>query len=291
MSFLLFVTLCGLPGSGKSTVLQLLKESSASREIVLIAESVDDRRPVGCVDSSEAWHRARNDTLQSLRAAGKAADRSKRTVLLLDDTSLARSERRAVLVAASELGAAFAVLCCDAPLDECARQNSQRSGDARVPDDVFRRQAKRREPVTASWEASRCVRVDTTTTVDVNAVWTDLVACCDNPPLSAADRAKEQAQQSADRLESIRNRSHQRELMLRRLISTAMRADGLERTEKAKLAKILAQWKKNIKKELDECDNIVQNRRECEEEEGAHPEEEQEIQQRLEQFIHECKMS
>lgn len=133
----LFIT-CGLPGSGKTWRSQNLLEdlgairlrSDVERKRLFGLAMTDDSRALGFdLYTPEASQRTYDCLLVKARAALQAG-----FVVVLDAAFLRRAERARARALALELGAAFAILVCEAPLPVLKARLQTRHGDASEAD-------------------------------------------------------------------------------------------------------------------------------------------------------------
>ena len=157
------VTLCGLPGSGKTRLARTLRDrmnangmsnatavvrfDDAEREQFLyddddraMKKGVEKRRPKKTKFDPEGWKRARKACFEALRAA-LDDDEEKNAMVILDDTMHYKSMRREAYRYAREFRAAFIVVHVDVDEKECWLRNSRRDDDdvLKVPRETFER--------------------------------------------------------------------------------------------------------------------------------------------------------
>lgn len=172
--------MCGLPGSGKSTLVDQLVLSKPVFDDILvidydrIAEDIDqstatlDRLDLqndaakieqSVFDSNylEAWRESRIVALNKLKDALRchlsdqyASNQS--LLIIMDDNFHLKSMRREIYRACQEYVSecsstiGFVTLYVSTPLDVCIEHNSRRGGKQRVPDDVIHKMANLIEP-------------------------------------------------------------------------------------------------------------------------------------------------
>lgn len=147
----LVVCMCGLPGSGKTTVAGQLRDAAQSAGVDARVLSLDDllleSGAAAAVDavsspasefSPEAWQSARKALLYAAASAAAAPvlppheqqqheqqQRRRRRLVVVDDVNHLAGMRRDVWRVARSAGAAFAQVFCDCPL---VRQEKRRGG-------------------------------------------------------------------------------------------------------------------------------------------------------------------
>lgn len=171
--------LCGLPGSGKSSLARSLKESnvdtfdrilhieydSITREQLQTQQQTEnDNEDVFTKDSLEAWRASRNIALeqlsQQLETHLESNDTSTPSLLIImDDNFHLRSMRKNVhqLCAShasnNENQVYLLIVWLNTPLSTCLERNEQRQGNNRVPSEVISSMAfEAPDPNKASWE-------------------------------------------------------------------------------------------------------------------------------------------
>ena len=153
------VTLCGLPGSGKTRLARTLRDRmnangvSNATAVVRFDDAEreqffydDDDRAMKGVEKRpktfdpEGWKRARKACFEALRAA-LDDDEEKNAMVILDDTMHYKSMRREAYRYAREFRAAFIVVHVDVDEKECWLRNSRRDDDdvLKVPRETFER--------------------------------------------------------------------------------------------------------------------------------------------------------
>jgi predicted kinase len=114
-----FIFLCGLPGSGKSTVAQVLAD-----ELAGIRFSPDEWMSALGLDLFDESRRARVEGLQ-WQLAQELALRDQ--IVIIEWGVWARAERDAVRVRARELGVAIELIFLDSPIDVLWRRVERRN--------------------------------------------------------------------------------------------------------------------------------------------------------------------
>lgn len=154
----LLLLLCGLPGSGKSSLAAAIRSAAASSHagttplasiapLALTLLSVDDEGGGGSANewSPSAWHAARErvSTLaeNALMTARGRCSTGSRQVIIIDDTAYYRSMRRAYWTMARAHGAALLTVHVHAPLVLAVTRDQQRPAAACVGQAVIARAA------------------------------------------------------------------------------------------------------------------------------------------------------
>ena len=155
---MILVSLCGLPGSGKSSLCARLAKYDATALNLIWVEmdeaqggaEWDGESTAVLVDAAtgQSYREARlaviRDRVEQAKAAEAAAvargrgEEASPTLLMLDDTAHLSSMRHDAYVIARDAQVSFAVLYCRCPVDVALCRNARRSGKARVRDPVMR---------------------------------------------------------------------------------------------------------------------------------------------------------
>jgi len=262
----LVVVVCGIPGAGKTTACEALRQHLLAGSSPTTTGRGDEADPARRVDvthvcfdafvapppdaeaegfSPEAWERARKD---ALGAIARALDRSPQTctagfgrVVLVDDTMHYRSMRREVQRIAGRCEAAYLQVFVDAPLDVALARNAQRRSRpvggssslprSALPDAVVARAFSALErPDVDPWGAI-VIPASDGATFDAAAVWDALNARW-GPATRFVSPEEEAARLRAARDASAASQAHQLDCALRREITeaaAAMRAQGASR--------------------------------------------------------------
>ncbi len=120
------ILLCGLPASGKSTLVRTLcrvwRRLDVPVDVSVI--SVDALQRETTYSASD-WHAAR-DRAFTLAQDALQREREGRLLLVVDDTMFYRSMRRRFFLLATEMSCAFHLLYVQCPLDICITRNAGR---------------------------------------------------------------------------------------------------------------------------------------------------------------------
>lgn len=174
---ILLVALCGLPGSGKSTLSRALAVEAerrlTERALDVRVLSFDAFEDAGGGWSPEAWHAGRaaaRSAVSSSLLSLVAAPADALSVLLVDDNAWYRSMRRAHFCAARGAnaspgpGCAYVTLYLACPLPLALARNAQRPAGSRVPAGVVEAMHAAFQPPGGGgdWESGHALTVDAT---------------------------------------------------------------------------------------------------------------------------------
>jgi len=165
--------LCGVSGSGKSTVAAALVDATGA---VRVRSDVERKRLRGAdgfvgATASDALYdaEATSATYARLAACARSGLAAGYDVLV-DAAFLKRTQRAAFASLASELQVPFSLLACEAPAAELARRVAARAAAGSDPSDadarVLAHQLRTREVLTDIERAS-AIRIDTSAPVDI----------------------------------------------------------------------------------------------------------------------------
>ena len=168
--------MCGLPGSGKSTLVRRLKLSSMDYDKIQVIDydhiATEIEQSTATQQSShhpaqeqiifgsndlEAWRQSRIDALHKLKDTLQSHFTSdvitnKSLLVVMDDNFHLKSMRREIFRSCQEVSAdhkstiGFVTLFVSTPLEVCIERNKQREGKHRVPDAVIQKMAAIIEP-------------------------------------------------------------------------------------------------------------------------------------------------
>ncbi|GLC36903.1 hypothetical protein PLESTM_000516700 [Pleodorina starrii] len=165
------LVLCGLPGSGKTTLAKAIREHLLRHhEPFLKSGPFCDVQIVTFDDwlhpelqqlagqfSADAWQRSRQAALAHLLSAlERAQSNASHTLIIADDNHHLRSMRYELFRAARDRGAAFLQLYVGCSPQQALARNQRRSGIAAVPPEALLRMAAALEPPQPErfpWEA------------------------------------------------------------------------------------------------------------------------------------------
>lgn len=170
----LVLNLCGLPGSGKTTIARALLVAVASEGLRGTAVCFDDFIEPAC---ALAVSRPRAlETLKELLCSNSVheGEEGALTFIVVDDNGYYRSMRKEVWHAvqgASSSSWAFMQLYVCVPVELALQRNAQRTGAERVPDSVVLGMGTRLEPPTQKgWDTALVVDESMSTAQTVQAV-------------------------------------------------------------------------------------------------------------------------
>ena len=143
----IFVVMCGIPGSGKSTQAKALKEAWIDEGATAEVISRDSIR-FDLLGKDDAYFRYEKEVIK--RYYKKLTDAIKDPwvdVIIADSTNVNRKARKVLMELAREADPSIhliAAVLVDNP-EECKRRNTKRTDRARVPDDVIDKMARQFE--------------------------------------------------------------------------------------------------------------------------------------------------
>lgn len=128
-----FLVVCGIPGSGKSTLSHWLRDKFEDTHISCHVMSFDDYEFPSTMWDSESFVKSR---ALSLTAIEKRAKQHQDRVLIVDDIMFYSSMRREIYKLSRSCGAGYAVIHLDVCESVAQRRNAMRSEETRVKDEV-----------------------------------------------------------------------------------------------------------------------------------------------------------
>jgi predicted kinase len=246
-SNVLLLLLCGLPGSGKSSLASALASAApavrAPAYVVTVISTDDVEAASGAAWSPAGWHAARERAAAAaaaaLRDAAAASTAAARRIIVIDDTLSLRSMRKAHWALARRAGAALLAAHVHADEALSAARDGGRSGRACVGAAVVARAAAAFESPCGvgaacgggggggGGEASRALCLDATAPLadGVRALQARLAAreTWRTLPASATDAA------DAARAQTAASVAHALDLALRRCVAAAVASGGVDR--------------------------------------------------------------
>ena len=175
--------LCGVSGSGKSTVASALVEATGA---VRVRSDVERKRLHGLGSLMRtAAPEALYDAAATAATYARLADCARSALsaghdVLVDAAFLLRAQRTAFAALAARLQVPFTLLACDAPAPELARRVRARAAAGADPSDadvrVLEDQMRTREPLTGA-EQRMTLLVDTTAPIDTAKLAADWHQC------------------------------------------------------------------------------------------------------------------
>ena len=220
------ILLCGLPASGKSTLVRTLcriwKRLDVPMDVSVI--SVDALQRETTFSASD-WHAARDRAFTLVQDALKR-EREGQLLLVVDDTMFYRSMRRRFFLLATELSCAFHLLYVQCPLDSCLTRNAGRM--VPLPDETIQCAHARFELPDGSqhyWESN--LHTIDTTVVDVRhstsctLLANDLLSSW-NAAVKRGVTCEEKERRQRVGMEANRQILHQLDLKMRAAVSDMM---------------------------------------------------------------------
>lgn len=254
----MILVMCGLPGAGKSYWASRLHSSAISRKggetrfdddvrhVDFDAVEAGLLREGSGKDNSnriDTWHSARVMALEQAQdiLLEEVAERH-RVVVVLDDNMYYASMRREAYQLAARYGVGYGCLHVATPLDVALVQNKSRPAGRSVTEEVIRRMHTKLQvpdPNTRSWEANT-VAIGNITTLEtqdneaetLRKIWTVIERGYKTPAtIVEVSSAEEKVAKEEARQRTRGSLLHATELMLRKIIGTAMQlvaaGDGL----------------------------------------------------------------
>lgn len=226
--------LCGLPGSGKSTLSRDLCASASTGpgstwDVVHVEfdaleaglEDVADGSGIDSEGSTAAWHEARRAAWERARAAVEpSTSASRRVLVVLDDNMHYRSMRKPFLQLAREQSLGYVEVHLSTSKEEASRNNACRQGQARVPQHVIDRMAIRLEGPT---KGARHVELASpaNAAAGLAEVWNAVELAAAHPEEDCKGLAEQEAAAARlARVETRSSQSHQLELQMRKAVGS-----------------------------------------------------------------------
>lgn len=150
----LVLSLCGLPGCGKSSLVRAILSDDRVLEKGAVVCFDDDL--MGLPDAKEEEWRLAQCRMLALDRLGALCRERRYDVVLVDDNNFYRSMRKQVWHVVRDAGGwGFLQLYVSVPVALALERNAGRSGAARVPDEVVLRMDARFEvPVQKGWDTA-----------------------------------------------------------------------------------------------------------------------------------------
>lgn len=186
--FPLLVVLCGLPGSGKTTIASGLAKTAQANGFSVRLIHFDDALRDSCEGfDPKTWKETRTRCMKEAEEALRSNN-----IVILDDTMHYHSMRIQCWKMARRYGACYAQIYMDCGFDVCCERNARRKEITRVPEHVMDRMKQVFEPprVASSrypWDERTCVVPRHQKSID--DVWTDVLDSWNAPapPLREAE--------------------------------------------------------------------------------------------------------
>ena len=237
------VALCGLPGSGKSSLCERIcaYAHDCVPGVACHHHRFDAFQPADAVQCEQhvepagggahAWGEARARALTALDVLLCSACSSAQplTLLLADDVAHMSSMRADLSRLARRRGASYAQLFVDTPFEVCAARNAARVGAARVPEAVLLRLSATLERPEASPRGFERVTLVTHGGEAASEVWSRLWCAWGAPPAPPVQPAALAARRALGQAANQGSWAHGWDLRARRAVADAVNRGALRR--------------------------------------------------------------
>jgi tRNA uridine 5-carbamoylmethylation protein Kti12 len=223
------ILLCGLPGSGKSTLCQKLVQSlSCESKYILCVDDIEKSFQRGETWSADAWHASKKHAYAEAKrilSASVGSKENENLVILVDDNFYYKSMRRRYYQLCQEFECLFLILYLQVPLEVCLKRNESsdriRRGN-RVEVNVIMNMAKKLEiPGDAYFESGHVCKLssDEDYVTLIPFLRSFVLDTTLRPPPRSDVGIEEEAKRDVDRKSTSFSMSHQVDLCLRGLVS------------------------------------------------------------------------
>lgn len=221
------VALCGLPGSGKSSLCERLcaYAHDCVPGVACHHHRFDAFQPADAAQWGEARARALTALDELLCSASSSAQPL--TLLLADDVAHLSSMREDLHRLARRRGASYAQLLVDTPVEVCAARNAARVGAARVPEPVFLRLSATLERPEASPRAFERATLVTHGAEAASVLWSHLWCAWGAPPAPPLQPAALAARRALGQAANQGSWAHGWDLRARRAVADAVNRGAL----------------------------------------------------------------
>jgi len=239
------IVICGVPGSGKSTLSHALSLSPRTVQVISFDDYEIDR------DSwnEESFALSRRAGIERISSALNACHAD---IIVIDDIMFYRSMRRKIYQLARDHMAGYLTVYIDSTFDVVCARNAERAGASRVTDESMRNIWSKFEPPSdVGWESDN-VRISGDMSLDsLHEHVNNIIEKAD----FACSKAVERQQVLEARLESQShsanhdNYMHTLDIKLRQIVSAVLQESGFfytEKGEKKRISKLISSMKSEI---------------------------------------------
>ena len=139
------IVLSGIPGSGKSTYCNLIKEFYEPQGISVHIVSSDEIRYE--LDGSYSSFKNEKEVWSKFNNKAYELSKEDHSIVILDATTLTNKQRYDYALKFKAYYKQIYLVVMDTPFEQCLKQNKMRPENKWVPEDVMERMKNRMEPI------------------------------------------------------------------------------------------------------------------------------------------------